>query len=152
VIVTPDPLRIPLPRWIGGLLLLIAVTLVPWILYLTVTLPSRHVTFHYDLAWIGFDVGLTAAFAATAWAVLRGSKWLVPIAAVAGTMLCCDAWFDVVTSHGTGFLEAIAEAALAELPLAALCGWIVFDSERFLAATVTRFRRAARTAVTERPD
>ena len=29
----------------------------PWILYLTFTLPSRHVTFHYDLAWVGFDVG-----------------------------------------------------------------------------------------------
>jgi hypothetical protein len=37
--------------------------------------------------------------------------------------------------------EAIAEAALAELPLAAVCGFIVYDTQTFLAATVTRFRR-----------
>jgi hypothetical protein len=57
-------------------------------------------------------------------------------------MLCCDAWFDVVTSQSGGEMwEAIAEAALAELPLAAVCGFIVYDAETFLAATVTRFRR-----------
>jgi hypothetical protein len=134
--------RILLPPWVTLLLGLVAVGLVPWILYLTFTLPSRHVTLHYDLAWTGFDVGLTASFAATAWASFRGSQWLVPLAAVTGTMLCCDAWFDIVTSQtGIEMREAIAEAALAELPLAALCAFIVYDAETFLAATVTRFRR-----------
>src|SRR5207248_2153565 len=129
-VTSEPPVRIPLPRWIVGVLGGVAVLLVPWILYLTFTLPSRHVTFHYDLAWVGFDIGLTIAFAATAWAALRGSRWLVPIAAATGTMLCCDAWFDVVTSHaGTDFLEAVTKAAVAELPLAAFCGFIVIDSE-----------------------
>ena len=134
--------RIPLPRWVTRLLILVAIGLVPWIFYLTFTLPSRRVTFHYDLAWVGFDVALAASFAATAWAAFRGSQWLVPLAAVTGTMLVCDAWFDVVTSQSGGEMwEAIAEAALAELPLAALCGFIVYDAETFLAATVNRFRR-----------
>lgn len=123
------------------LLGVVSVALVPWALYLTFTLPSRHVTYHYDIAWVGFDVGLTASFAATAWAAFRGSQWLVPLAAVTGTMLGCDAWFDVVTSQSGEMWEAIAEAALAELPLAAVCGFIVYDAETFLAATVTRFRR-----------
>jgi hypothetical protein len=135
-------LRIPLPRWMTALLGLVAVGLLPWILYLTFTLPSRHVTFHYDTAWIGFDVGLLASFAATAWATFRGSQWLVPLAAVTGTMLVCDAWFDVVTSRAGGEMwEAVAEATFAELPLAAVCGFIVYDAETFLAATVNRFRR-----------
>ena len=134
--------RIPLPRWVTMLLGLVAIGLVPWILYLTFTLPSRHVSLHYDVAWTGFDVALAASFAATAWATFRGSQWLVPLAAVTGTMLLCDVWFDVVTSQsGTEMWEAIAEAALAELPLAALCGFIVFDAETFLAATANRFRR-----------
>jgi hypothetical protein len=138
-----EPVRIPLPRWMTVLLMLVAIGLVPWILYLTFTLPSRHVTFHYDLAWIGFDVGLAGSLAATAWAMLRGSRWLVPLAAVTGTMLCCDAWFDVVTSQpGTEFWEAIAEAAVAELPLAAVCWFIVYDAESFLAATMGRGSRA----------
>ena len=134
--------RIPLPRWLTLLLGLVAVGLVPWTLYLTFTLPSRHVTFHYDLAWVGFDIALACAFAATTVAALRGSPWLVPLAAVTGTMLCCDAWFDVVTSQsGTEMWEAVAEAVLGELPLAAICGFIVYDAETFLAATVNRFRR-----------
>ena len=86
--VTTEPVRIPLPRWLVGVFGCVAVFLVPWILYLTFTLPSRHVTVHYDLAWVGFDVALTVAFVATAWAVLRGSRWLVALAAVTGTMLC----------------------------------------------------------------
>lgn len=139
----PESLRIPLPRWMTTLLAVVAVGLVPWTLYLTFTLPSRHVTFHYDLAWVGFDVALAASFAATAWATLHGSRWLVPLAAVTGTMLCCDAWFDVVTSHTGGELwEAIAEAALAELPLAAVCGFIVYDAETFLATTLGHASRA----------
>jgi hypothetical protein len=137
-----EPLRIRPARWMTSLLVLVAAALVPWTLYLTFALPSRHLTFHYDLAWVGFDLALTASFAATAWAAFRGSQWLVPFAAVTGTMLVCDAWFDVVTSQsGSEMWEAVAEAALAELPLAALCGFIVYDAETFLAATVNRFRR-----------
>jgi hypothetical protein len=144
VMVTTEPVRIPLPRWLAGLLFVLAAVLVPWILYLTFTLPSRHVTVHYDLAWVGFDIALTVAFVTTAWAVLRGSRWLVALAAATGTMLVCDAWFDVTTSRpGTELLEAIAMAAVAEVPLAALCAFIVYDAERFLAATITRYRRAA---------
>jgi hypothetical protein len=139
-----DEVRIPLPRWMTVLLALVALALVPWTLYLTSTLPSRHVTFHYDLAWVGFDVALAGSFAATAWATLRGSQWLVPLAAVTATMLCCDAWFDVLTSKpGSELWEALAEAAFAELPLAAVCGFIVYDAETFLAATMNRFRRDA---------
>jgi hypothetical protein len=134
--------RILLPRWVTLLFGLAAIGLIPWILYLTFTLPSRHLTSHYDLAWVGFDVGLAASFAATAWAAFRGSQWLAPLAAVTGTMLVCDAWFDIVTSQsGAEMWEAIAEAVFAELPLAALCGFIVYDVETFLAATVNRFRR-----------
>jgi hypothetical protein len=129
-------------RWVTLLLGVVAVGLVPWTLYLTFTLPSRHVTFHYDLAWVGFDVALACAFAATTLAALRRSHWLVPLAAVTGTMLVCDAWFDIVTSQGGGDMaEAIAEGVFAELPLAALCAFIVYDAETFLAATVNRFRR-----------
>jgi hypothetical protein len=134
--------RIRPARWVTLLLGLVAIGLVPWTLYLTFSLPSRHVTLHYDLAWVGFDVALACAFAATTLAALRRSHWLVPLAAVTGTMLICDAWFDVVTSQsGSEMWEAVVEAILAELPLAALCAFIVYDAETFLAATVNRFRR-----------
>ena len=122
----------PLPRWVGIVLLLVALALGPWTLWLTYSLPSRHLTSHYDLAWVGFDVALLTAFAVTGWFAFRASQWLAPAAAMTGTMLLCDAWFDVVTSSGGGErVEAILEACFAELPLAALCGYIVWDAERF---------------------
>ncbi|MBV8256505.1 MAG: hypothetical protein JO073_01675 [Actinobacteria bacterium] len=131
-----------LPRWVAPLFALVAIGLVPWTLYLTFTLPARHVTRHYDLAWVGFDVALFAAFAWTTFAAFRRSQWLVAAAAVTGTMLVCDAWFDVVTSQTGGEMwEAVAEAVLAELPLALICGFIVFDAEAFLRATVNRLQR-----------
>jgi len=133
----PEPRPVPLPRWVTPVLTLTAAGLLPWTLWLTFTLPSRHVTEHYDVAWVVFDCALFGAFAATAWCAVKSSQWLVPFAAVTGTMLLCDAWFDVVTSVGSGdALEAILEAALAELPLAAVCALIVYDAERF-----TRYSR-----------
>jgi hypothetical protein len=123
---------LPLPRWLGPVLLLPALALGPWTLYLTYSLPSRHLTHHYDLAWVGFDIALLTSFAITGWFALHPSKWLVPAAAVTGTMLLCDAWFDVITSSGNEQAESILEACLAELPLAALCAYVVWDVERFL--------------------
>jgi hypothetical protein len=135
-----------LPRWVPRLLALVAIALVPWTLWLTFTLPSRHVSDDYDLAWVGFDIALLAAIGSTAWMIVRGSRWLVPLAAVAGTMLVCDAWFDITTSSGMSErTQAILEAIFAELPLAAICGWIVYDVERF-SATVNRMRRPANAA------
>jgi len=141
--------------------MLTAAGLLPWTLYLTFSLPSRHVTEHYDIAWVVFDCALFCAFAWTAWCAIRSSQWLITAAAVTGTMLVCDAWFDVVTSIGSNdWVEAVLEAVFAELPLAAVCGLIVYDAERFLQAV--RFgahpraaaggARAARPAVPARRD
>ncbi len=145
-------------RWAPRLLALVALALVPWTLWLTFSLPSRHVTHHYDLAWIGFDVALAAAFGATAWSAVRCPRWLAPLAAATGTMLVCDAWFDVVTSSGGGErLEAVAEAVFAELPLAAICAAIAYDAERFrdrmrqIRPPTPAARRAAARALADGP-
>jgi len=140
--VPDEPQR--LPRWLAWAFALIAVFLVPWTLWLTFSLPTRHVTHHYDVAWVGFDIGLAVAFAATAVAALRASPWLQVLATLTGTMLVCDAWFDTVTATSRDEqIVAILEAAVAELPLAALCAWIVFDTTRFHEA-VERIYFAAR--------
>lgn len=137
--------RVPLPRWVAPILLLTAAGLLPWTLYLTYSLPSRHVTQHYDLAWVGFDIALLSVFAVTAFCTVRSSQWLVPAAATTATMLLCDAWFDIVTSGGPGErMEAVLQAALAEIPLAAICWFIVYDAERFRRATIVSYAAAVR--------
>ena len=115
----------------------IAVVLVPWTVYLTAKLPADHHVRHWDIAWGGFDVALALGAAATAWACARRPGWIPVPAAITGTLLVCDAWFDVLTAQpGSEFVESLLEAGLVELPLAALCFWLAVDSERTLARAV----------------
>jgi hypothetical protein len=118
---------------VAALLLGVAVALVPWSVLLNQQLPSRHLASHWDLAWTGFDLALAAAILATAISALRGStEWLGRLAAASGTMLVCDAWFDVLTSSTrTEVIVAVVEAGAAELPLALLCFAIARRPARF---------------------
>jgi hypothetical protein len=116
-------------RWIPPLLALIALALVPWALWLTTVLPSHEVAEHWDLAWAGFDLLLAAALLATAIAAWRQSPLLEAAAACSGTLLVVDAWFDLLTSGGRDLTYAIALAVVAELPLAALCLFVVLRAE-----------------------
>jgi hypothetical protein len=133
-----DGLRVARP-WLVLLLGAVALALLPWTAYVTATLPGRHVAHHWDLAWGGFDVFEAAALAATMVALLRRLPQLPLFAAVAGTALVADAWFDLLTSSpGKDLRWSLVEAFVAELPLAALCFWIAVDSDRALVNAATR--------------
>ena len=113
----------------------VAVALLPWTAYLSVTLPSRHESVHWDIVWPGLDVGIALAIGATVLALVRCSTYLPILATVAGTLLLCDAWFDTLTSKpGTEFAWAAVEALVAELPLATFCFWLAVDAESLAAA------------------
>ena len=123
--------RFHVPRWVALLLAAVAAVLVPWIVYLSYSLPSHHVSNHWQFAWSGFDVALVCAILATAIGLIRGYSWASATAGAAGALLLADAWFDIVLAHGPGErLEAVTEAVLAELPLALLCLWIAVATER----------------------
>lgn len=114
-----------IPPWIAPAFLLCAVVLLPWTAVLFLTLPHHYVANHWRLAWGGFDIGLGLALAATAVSVARRSPYAEVTAAVTGTLLVCDAWFDVLTSRGTtDVMQAVLLAAFVELPIAALCFWM----------------------------
>lgn len=116
------------PRWVGPLYLLLAVCLLPWIVYVAWSLPSRSASSSWDVAWAGFDAGLFAALAATGWAAWRHAWWVQAGAIVTATLLVVDVWFDVVTASGGALAVAIVEAVLVELPLAALSLYIVWHA------------------------
>ncbi|MFI1510481.1 hypothetical protein [Streptomyces sp. NPDC020597] len=101
------------------LLTVCAVGLVPWTVLLALTLPSHYQVHQWRLAWVGFDVLLVVAMAATAvlgW--LRNNAVIVPAVGLA-VLLVCDAWFDVSLAFGTsGVWLSAALAVFAELPLA----------------------------------
>ena len=129
-------------RWVAPLLALFAVVLIPWTLVLAYRLPARHTSHHWDIAWVGFDLALAAALAATGLTIARRSAWAPSAAAVAATLLFCDAWFDVVLASGhDGQVEALLEAVLVEIPLAIFLVWLARDCEQTVAAVMKALRR-----------
>jgi len=134
------------PRWVTISLSLTAIGLVPWTLWLTFSLPSRHVTDHYDLAWVGFDIALLFMLAWTAWTAFRRSPVLSVSAAMTAMMLLVDAWFDVVTAPSVKELAlSLPMALVVELPLAAVCIWLARNGQRIAERLVViRLRRRRR--------
>jgi hypothetical protein len=121
----PSPLaglNWPRGRTFGFLVSVLAcIVLVGWIVVLALTLQRHYVATHWRFAWVGFDVILLTAFALTGWAIWRGRQVVIACMLVTGTLLLCDAWFDVVLDLGTsGIWESLASAVLVELPMAFL--------------------------------
>jgi hypothetical protein len=142
----PETLR----RWVAVVFTAIGLGMLPWTIWLSASLGPHHETEHWDLAWSGFDAGLAVAFLLTALAAWRRSPWVGACAAATGTLLVTDAWFDIVLeSHAQEVRNALYLAVFAELPIAALCFWIAYRTERFLSLIVGRALHLAPAA--ERP-
>ncbi len=119
------------PAWTIMLIGAAAVGLVPWSVVVSTQLAGEHVVRHWDVAWVGFDVGLGVALLATVIAAVRASPWFPGFAMAAAAILLCDAWFDIVTSTSRLDLRlALASAAAVELPLGVVC---VVATRSFLA-------------------
>ena len=97
------------------------VVLAVWIGVLAATLPRYYRAGGWRGAWVGFDLAELCAFLAVGWAAWKRRQILIICLVVLATLLCCDAWFDVVLDARTkGFLFSLLSALLIELPLAAV--------------------------------
>ncbi|MCO5974602.1 hypothetical protein [Actinoallomurus soli] len=118
------PTRV-VPRWAGWLIIGAGVAMLPWITGLSFVLPTSHEAAHYNASWVGFDLGLCAMLLRTGWLAQKGREHIELSAAITGTLLLVDAWFDVVTADSRGELTlALILALFGELPLAAFFLWI----------------------------
>jgi HAD superfamily hydrolase (TIGR01490 family) len=127
----------PAPPWVTRVFVLLGVCLLPWTVVLALTLPARHGTTHYGLAWTGFDVALAVALLGTGIGAARRAAWLQGVGAAAATLLICDAWFDILSATSRNELfTALVLAVFVELPVAAACLFVARHAEE--AATRTR--------------
>jgi hypothetical protein len=114
-------------------IVLCCVALAAWTGMLAATLPRYYRTGGWRGAWVGFDIALLVAFLATGWASWRRRQILIVCLIVLATLLCCDAWFDVVLDTRTsGFWLSLVSALVIELPLAALA---ILGARRLLRLT-----------------
>ncbi|MEO8105584.1 MAG: hypothetical protein ABI602_04600 [Candidatus Saccharibacteria bacterium] len=114
-----DDIVLRVPAWAARLYVLFALILLPWTVYLGASLPTEHLSAHWDISWTGLDIALVAALLATGLFAYRRSIWVVIAAASAGSLLLVDAWFDVTSERSADlFREALLFALLIEIPLA----------------------------------
>ncbi|HEX8972631.1 hypothetical protein [Oryzihumus sp.] len=123
-------------RAVALLCLTCAAVLLPWVAYLSTSLPRTYILTDWNGAWVGFDILLMLLLATTG-VLTRRQHPLHPHAAFASAaVLVADAWFDVTTSVGSDAVVAFASAVLLELPLAT---FLVRHASR----SVTKAARAA---------
>jgi hypothetical protein len=138
VIDLPHPMIDPkvLRRRQMGLLFMagVCVALAAWIGILAVTLPPSFKIDHWQVVWVGLDIGELAGFIATVWASWKQRQAIIVCMIFTGTLLICDAWFDIVLDVGTpDIIASVLVALFAEFPLAFL---LFYGARRLVRITV----------------
>jgi hypothetical protein len=111
------------------------VGLIPWIVYLALTLPDKYVTYNWTATWVGFDILLLMFIIATVTLGFLRRQLVILTAFTTGVLFLCDAWFDVMTAAPGDRWLSILTAVLAEVPLSIL---LISGALRILRLTATR--------------
>jgi hypothetical protein len=118
---------LPIPAWVAALYIGSSIVLIPWTIYLGASLPSHHLSAHWDVSWSGLDVGLIIAMLATGYLALRKSLLMVITSSTVGSFLLVDAWFDVISERrALQFYQALFLAVFFEIPIAITSYYIAY--------------------------
>jgi hypothetical protein len=131
-------------RWTGPMFSLFSVILLPWVVYIGISLPSRQLSPNYDIAWAGFDLFLLGSLAGTAYFALRRSRYLSTAAGATAALLVVDAWFDCMTTPAAQRWQSFVLCFLVELPLAGLCLWLSYHTHQIAERRILLLRRRRR--------
>jgi hypothetical protein len=137
-----DDIILRIPAWTTKLYIMLAVVLLPWTIYLGVTLPEHHLSAHWDVSWTGLDIGLIVTLIATGLFAYFRSIWVIIAAASTGSLLLVDAWFDIMSERqGSDFRQALILAFVFELPLAALSYYLAGHALRHNTSPKSKSKR-----------
>ncbi len=118
-----------------SLMIVGSITMIPWLVYLSVTLPENYEAHNWPATWVGFDVLLMAFMVATAVFGYLRRQVLLFAAFTAGVLLICDAWFDLMTAGPNDLRLSIVTALLIELPLGI---FMINGAQRIMRVTMMR--------------
>jgi hypothetical protein len=131
-----DPERLSRIRRVRlSLMIGCSVAMIPWLVYLSVTLPQNYEAHNWPATWIGFDVLLVAFMLATAVFGYLRRQVLLFFAFTSGVLLICDAWFDLMTAGPDDLWLSVVTAMLIEVPLAI---FMIRGAQRILRLTMMR--------------
>src|SRR5271166_1502444 len=131
-----DPLLLARIRRLRlGLMIGCSIGMIPWLVYLSMTLPENYVAHNWPATWIGFDVLLVAFMLATAVFGYLRRQVLLFAAFTSGVLLICDAWFDLMTAGPDDLWLSMVTALLIEVPLAV---FMIRGAQRIMRLTMMR--------------
>jgi hypothetical protein len=122
--------RIRLGLMIGG-----SIAMIPWLVYLAMTLPENYVAHNWPATWVGFDILLVGFMLATAVFGYLRRQVLLFAAFTSGVLLICDAWFDLMTAGPNDVWLSVVTALLIEVPLAI---FMISGAQRIMRLTMMR--------------
>jgi hypothetical protein len=125
--------RLRLGLMIGG-----SIVMVPWLVYLSMTLPENYVAHNWTATWVGFDILLMAFMVATAVLGYLRRQLLMLAAFTSGVLLICDAWFDLMTAGPKDLWLSLVTALGIEVPLAI---FMIVGAQRIVRLTMMRLWR-----------
>jgi hypothetical protein len=132
---------VEIPAWVNWFYGFFGVVMVPWVIYLQLTLPSQRAFMHWRMMWIGFDLAILAQIMLLLYLLRHKSPWAVMVQSSLGALFITDAWFDIQTSSGNSeVLIAVLLAVTAEIPLAAVSIWCAVRITRRLVLAINQQR------------
>jgi hypothetical protein len=129
-------------RLAGRLIVVIAILLACWAIWLGSTLPpdplrqqwsTAYIGLdNYSLTWVGLDCIEVAGLALCGLLFARGKPGARTCALLTMPVFFLDAWFDILTAVSRADLvESVLMAALGELPAVVGLGWIAWKAAAF---------------------
>jgi hypothetical protein len=118
-----------------GLMIGCSIAMIPWLVYLSMTLPDNYVAHNWPATWVVFDILLVGFMAATAVLGYLRRQLLVLAAFTSGVLLICDAWFDLMTAGPDDVWVSVFTALGIEVPLAI---FMIRGALRIIRLTMTR--------------
>jgi hypothetical protein len=125
--------RIRLSLMVAG-----SIAMIPWLVYLSMTLPENYEAHNWPITWIGFDILLVGFMLATAVLGYLRRQLLMFSAFTSGVLLICDAWFDLTTAGPKDLWLSLVTALLIEVPLAI---FMITGVQRIVRLTMMRLWR-----------
>jgi hypothetical protein len=112
-----------------------SIAMIPWLVYLYVTLPDRYEAHNWTVTWVGFDILLVGFMLATAVLGYLRRQLLMLAAFTTGVLLICDAWFDLMTAGPDDRWLSLVTAVGVEVPLGI---FMITGAQRIMRLTMMR--------------
>lgn len=114
-------IKLVIPKWVSTIYTVFAIALVPWTIYLSYSLPRFQIDKHWDVSWVGLDIGLILLLLLTGFLASIKSRLVILSLSAVASFLLVDAWFDIASArNGTDLYESVFLAAFIEIPLSIL--------------------------------